>query len=157
MYSEMRGAYPRAPAPSVVPRDKLSNQLVLDWASFKTMGWPSWRTLCTVMSALNVWISSARIGCLRPQSVVFGGFSCACMVVIALDLWRDLHFHALPEGGGALVVPCVHDTCSHMLACRHNELRSVVSEVADVRLGETSSMLVALRMLMASSDSCLSM
>lgn len=151
MYSEIRGAYPRAPAPSVVPRDKLSSQLVLDCASFKTMGWPSWRTLCTVMSALNVWISSARIGCLRSQSVVF---RCA-RVVIVWDVWRDVHFHALPEGGRALVVPCVHDTCSHMLACRHNELRSVVSEAADVRLGETSSMLVALRMLMASSDSCL--
>ena len=37
----------------------------------------------------------------------------------------------------------------------HNELRSNVSEVADVRFGDTSSMLVALRMFMASSDSCL--
>ena len=53
------------------------------------------------------------------------------------------------------MVPCVYDTCSNMLACRPSELRSIVSEVADVRFGETSSMLVALRMLMASSDSCL--
>lgn len=64
MYSEMSGAYPLAPAPSVESRDRLSSQLVLDCASLRTMGWPSWRTLCTVMSALNVWISSARIGCL---------------------------------------------------------------------------------------------
>lgn len=68
---------------------------------------------------------------------------------------RDVHFHALPKGGRALVIPCVYNTCAHMLACCYNELRSGVSEVADVRLGETSSMLVALRMLMASSDSCL--
>lgn len=53
------------------------------------------------------------------------------------------------------MIPCVHDACADMLACRHRELRSNVSEVADVRFGETSSMLVALRMLMASSDSCL--
>jgi hypothetical protein len=53
------------------------------------------------------------------------------------------------------VVPCVYNTCAHMLACRYNELRPAVSEVADVRLGETSSILVALRMLIASSVSCL--
>ena len=68
---------------------------------------------------------------------------------------RYVHLHALPEGGRALVVPCVYNTCAHMLACRHNELPSAVSEVADVRLGETSSILVALRMLIASSVSCL--
>jgi hypothetical protein len=67
----MSGAYPLDPAPSVEPRDKLSSQLVFDCASLRTMGWPSWRTLCTVMSALNVWISSARIGCLR------GGQQCS--------------------------------------------------------------------------------
>ena len=53
------------------------------------------------------------------------------------------------------MIPRVYDTCTDMLACGLCELRSNVSEVADVRFGETSSMLVALRMLMASSDSCL--
>lgn len=67
----------------------------------------------------------------------------------------DLHFHALPERGRALVIPRVYNTCTDMLACGLCELRSNVSEVADVRFGETSSMLVALRMLMANSDSCL--
>jgi hypothetical protein len=41
------------------------------------------------------------------------------------------------------------------LPANYDELQSNVSEGADVRFGETSSMLVALRMLMASSDSCL--
>jgi hypothetical protein len=154
MYSEMSGPYPRAPAPSPEPRDRLSSQLVLDCASFRTMGWPSWRTLCTVMSALNVWISSARIGCLRWWSVVLRPAECAQRVAVWC-LCRDVHFHALPEGGRALVVPCVYNTCAHMLACRYDELRSAVSEVADVRFGETSSILVALRILIASSVSCL--
>jgi hypothetical protein len=65
MYSEMSGAYPRMPSPAVEPLDKLSSQLVLACASLSTMGWPSCRTLWTVMSALNVWTSSARIGCLQ--------------------------------------------------------------------------------------------
>lgn len=88
------------------------------------------------------------------MSAVSQSSKCA-RVVLVLVFWRDVHFHALPKGGRALVVPCVHDACAHMLACRHNELRSVASEDADVRFGETSSMLVALRMLIASSDSCL--
>jgi len=54
------------------------------------------------------------------------------------------------------VVPSVYDACSHVFPC------TAISFVymarfrgPDVRLGDTSSMLVALRMLMASSDSCL--
>lgn len=65
MYSEISGAYPRMPSPTEEPRDKLSSQLVFDCASLRTMGWPSCRTLWTVMSALNVCTSSARIGCLE--------------------------------------------------------------------------------------------
>jgi hypothetical protein len=64
MYSEISGAYPRMPSPAVEPRDRLSSQLVFDCASLRAIGWPSWRTLWTVMSALNVCTSSARIGCL---------------------------------------------------------------------------------------------
>ena len=54
------------------------------------------------------------------------------------------------------MVPSVYDACSHVFHC------TAISFVymarfrgPDVRLGDTSSMLVALRMLMASSDSCL--
>jgi hypothetical protein len=67
----------------------------------------------------------------------------------------NLHFHALPERGRALVVPCVHDACSHMFSCAKISFDGLMSGVADIRLGDISSMLVALRILMASSDSCL--
>ena len=39
-------------------------------ASFTAIGWPSWRTLWTVIRALNVCTSSARMGCLQRKSVV---------------------------------------------------------------------------------------
>jgi hypothetical protein len=38
----------------------------------------------------------------------------------------DLHFHALPERGRALVVPCVDDACSHMFPCRMVSRQRVV-------------------------------
>jgi hypothetical protein len=38
----------------------------------------------------------------------------------------DLHFHALPERGGALVVPCVDDACSHVFPCRMVSRQRVV-------------------------------
>jgi hypothetical protein len=85
-------------------------------------------------------------------SAMFRLFQCAQGLPVGFG---DLHFHALPERGRALMIPRVYNTCTDMLACCHCELRLNVSEVADVRFGETSSMLVALRMLMASSDSCL--
>ena len=43
---------------------KLGQRSLLWWYRLTT-GWPSWRTLCTVMSALKVWTSSARIGWTR--------------------------------------------------------------------------------------------
>jgi len=152
MYSEMSGAYPRMPSPATEPRDRLSSQLVFDCASLRAMGWPSCRTLWTVMSALNVCTSSARIGCLGALSASPRYWPAAP----ESRLGRHLHFHALPKRGRALVVPSVYDACSHVFPC------TAISFVymarfrgPDVRLGDTSSMLVALRMLMASSDSCL--
>lgn len=55
---------PRRPSP-FTPRAKLSTQLTFCCASLTAAGWPSCSTLCMVMSALNVCISSARIGCLQ--------------------------------------------------------------------------------------------
>jgi hypothetical protein len=54
------------------------------------------------------------------------------------------------------MIPCVHDACSHMLSC--HAISSVGTGTGlrtNVRLGEISSMLVALRILIANSDSCL--
>jgi hypothetical protein len=58
---------PRTPSPACTPRRRLSSQFVFAWASFKTIGCPSCRTLWMVIRALNVWTSSARIGCLVEQ------------------------------------------------------------------------------------------
>lgn len=60
---------PLAPSPET-PLVKLSNQLIFAWASLTTIGCPSCRTLCTVIRALKVWTSSARIGCLQARSRV---------------------------------------------------------------------------------------
>ncbi len=60
---------PLAPSPET-PLVKLSNQLILAWASLTTIGCPSCSTLCTVIRALKVWTSSARIGCLQARSRV---------------------------------------------------------------------------------------
>jgi hypothetical protein len=38
-----------------------------------------------------------------------------------------LHLHALPEARRALVVPCVHDACSHVLACAIVSFRRAAS------------------------------
>jgi hypothetical protein len=51
------------------------------------------------------------------------------------------------------MIPRVHNACSHVLPYTSISMYRMASACADVRLGETSSMLVALRMLMASSDS----
>ena len=54
---------PRIPSPAT-PLINVSSQLTCCCASLTTIGWPSWRTLCIVISALNVCTSSARMGCL---------------------------------------------------------------------------------------------
>jgi hypothetical protein len=59
---------PRSPSP-FTPLARLSTQLTFCCASFTAAGCPSCRTLCTVMSALNVCISSAKMGCLCPLSL----------------------------------------------------------------------------------------
>jgi len=53
---------PRRPSPDT-PLVKLSNQFIFACASFTATGCPSCSTLCTVIKALNVCTSSARMGC----------------------------------------------------------------------------------------------
>lgn len=62
----MRACVPLMPSP-VTPRTKPSNHVTLLCASLTVIGWPSCKTLCIVINALNVWTSSARIGCLMVK------------------------------------------------------------------------------------------
>lgn len=128
------------------------------------MGWPSWSTLCTVMSALNVCTSSARIGCLERGRQLRGS---------RVGRVAHSHFHARPERLRALVVPCVDDAAADMFAWAEVSLCSLTQVIVCVRFGAVSSativstwhshldaglhipMLVAFRMLIWSSCSCL--
>jgi hypothetical protein len=88
--------------------------------------------------------------CLLVSTVAFARLSCR-----ECASRSDVHFHARPKALRVLVVPRIHNASSHMLSYLIISFGRVVSGVADVRLGDTSSMLVALRMCWASSDSCL--
>lgn len=86
---------PRIPSPPT-PLIKLSIQLECCCASRTTMGCPSWRTLCIVIRALNVWISSARTGCLRTTTTCQPPWKEQSSHPMP-GFRRDLHFHASPE------------------------------------------------------------
>jgi hypothetical protein len=105
MYSSISFPYPRTPSPCTEPRLKLSSHPTFACASLRTMGCPSCRTLCIVISALKVCTSSAKVGCLNCALV-----SCPSSVQC------HLHFHASPKGSARLVVPSVDDAASNMLS-----------------------------------------
>lgn len=63
---------PLRPSPDM-PLVKLSSQLMFACASRMAIGCPSCSTLCTVIKALKVCTSSARIGCLYIEMNVSAG------------------------------------------------------------------------------------
>jgi hypothetical protein len=106
-----------------------------------------------LVSDILGWISSKHMFVLLGEL----GHAPDSRVVCRARQGSNLHFHALPKARRALVVPRIHNACSYMLSCAVISFDCPFSAFGgDVRLGETSSMLVAFLMLMASSDSCLS-
>lgn len=140
---------------------------MLACASFSAIGWPSWRTLWMVMRPLKVWTSSAKMGCLW----IVGHWESP----VSREDGYHPHFHSSPERLGGLVVPGIYDACSHMFPCHPLSLTftecgsdkhtfwggllcSRISRSRNLREPvETVPMLVALRMLIVSSASCLTL
>lgn len=79
-------------------------------ASLRALGWPSCSTLWMVMRALKVWTSSAMMGCLDSVTSAMSPASWETSLPIYL------HLHARPKGQRGLVVPCIDNACSDMLA-----------------------------------------
>jgi len=156
-YSLINGPYPRRPSPDM-PRFRLSIQPRFAIASRKVDGWPSCRTLWTVIKALNVCTSSARMGCL------YGVFKCQPLTfklqTPSQHSLRRLGTVQHPRKPGALFCngegsngrtntfmpaqKAPEDLWSHVYTM---QLRTCL------RFGAVSSILVAFRILIASSPS----
>lgn len=116
-----------------------------------------------VIRALNVWTSSAKIGCLglqlalpTPSVGLLGpielGDAQYSLLSVCSGIRRTLSCPARRRQSSYGPM-CRRCSCAHASLARC-KLRMRARGV-DVRFGAVSSMLVALRILMASSDSCL--
>jgi hypothetical protein len=102
------------------------------------------------MSALNVWTSSARTGCLQRESTQVSHIHQRTFHPIHCP--KHIHFHARPKGRRRLVVPRVHNAAPHMLPyihqrvsvdieLRHNTIAAMANRntAGHIRLGAVSS------------------